>query len=204
MSTRQHDDLAFGTEFHGFQSVRRIKRAVQYCHVGLTATKQSFLLAWSAQEHVDGGRTGFGGVSVEQFCDQLAGCSGLGREDQNGLTGGGAGSAPSSALSGLEGVERRPALSQQHRPGFGQSHPAAVAFQQLCPEAAFELMDRPRERGLRHLQPLRGPPEVQLLSYGDEVAHFTGFHAGDNTRTVSIPTQTVLAVARGASARWMA
>jgi len=52
---------------------------------------------------------------------------------------------------------------------------AAGAFQQRRCEAPFELADRPRQRGLCDPEPLCGPPEVQFLGDGDEVAQRAQF-----------------------------
>ena len=150
---------------------------MQQRHVGPPVAQQPFLLADPAQEHVDGDRAGFGGVGVEQLRQQLAGRAGLGDEDQAGVAGRGEGGAAGATLGGVDRVEGGSALPQQHRPGLGQRDGAAGAFQQRRPEPPFELADRPRQRGLRDPEPLRGPPEVQLLGDGDEVPQLPRLHA---------------------------
>ena len=127
--------------------------------------------------HVDGDRAGFGGVRVEQLRQQLAGRAGLRDEDQAGVAGRGEGGAAGAAVGGVDRVEGGPALAQQHRSGLGQRDGAAGAFQQRHPEPPFELPDRPRQRRLRDPEPLRGPPEVQLLGDGDEVPQLPRLHA---------------------------
>ena len=85
--------------------------------------------------------------------------------------------------------------TQQHRPGLGQRDGAAGAVQQRHAEPPFELPDRPRQRRLRDPEPLRGPPEVQLLGDGDEVPQLPRLHATttlSHTRGVSLPTRSVL------------
>jgi hypothetical protein len=38
------------------------------------------------------------------------------------------------------------------------------------------MLDRAAERGLRHMQPLRGPAEVQVFRNGNKAAQMTEFH----------------------------
>jgi hypothetical protein len=93
-----------------------------------------------------------------------------------GVAGRGEGGAAGTAVGGVDRVEGGPALDQQHRPGLGQRDGAAGAFQQRHPEPPFELPDRPRQRRLRDPEPLRGPPEMQLLRDGDEVPQLPRLH----------------------------
>ncbi len=201
MSGRQNHDLSLRAQLLGVEPGRRVERPVQQSHVGPPVAQKSFLLADPAQEHIDGHCTGFGGVGVEQFRQQFAGRAGFRGEDHAGVAGRGEGSTAGATLGGLDRIQRRPALPEEHRPGLSQGDRAAGAFQQHRPEAPFELADRPRQRGLRDPEPQRGPPEVQLLSDGDEVPQLPRLHAatipapsGIHTRAVSLPTQSVLDV----------
>jgi hypothetical protein len=101
------------------------------------------------------------------------------------------GGAAGAAVGGVDRVEGRPALAQQHRPGGSQRDGAAGAFQQRHPEPPFELPDRARQRRLGDPEPLRRPPEVQLLGDGDEVAQLPRLHP-----------VTVREEARAAENRW--
>lgn len=125
----------------------------------------------------------------------FAGRAGFRGQDDAGAAGRGEGSAAGATLGGLYRVQRRPGLSQEHPPGIGQGDRTAGAFQQRRPKAPFELADRPRQRGLRDPEPLRGPSEMQLLGDGDEVPQLPRLHAvmvfdppGIDTRAVSLPT----------------
>src|SRR6185437_15040600 len=51
-----------------------------------------------------------------------------------------------------------------------QLHPVRRAAQQLTSEQPLERADLAAERGLREIQPRRGPAEVELLRDGDERA----------------------------------
>ena len=114
------------------------------------------------------------------------------------MAGRGEGGAAGTAVGGVDRVEGRPALAQQHRPGLGQRDGAAGAFQQRHSEPPFELPDRPRQRRLGHPEPLRGPPEVQLLGDGDEVAQLPRLHTATVLRSIPAryrcPPRSVLAV----------
>jgi hypothetical protein len=81
---------------------------MQQRHVRPPVTQQPLLLGDPAQEHVDGDRAGLRGVGVEQLGQQLAGCSGLGDQDQAGLADRGQGGAAGPALGGVDRVEGRP------------------------------------------------------------------------------------------------
>ena len=102
-------------------------------------------------------------------------------------------------IGGVDRVEGRAGLPQQHRPGLGQGDRAAGAFQQLGPEPPFELPDRPGQRRLRDPEPLGRPPEVQFLRDGDEVSQLPRLHVPRypaptriDTRAVSPATRSVL------------
>ncbi len=159
---------------------------MQQRHVGPPVAQQPFLFADPAQENVDGGRAGFGGVGGEHLRQQLAGCSGLRDENEAGMASSGECGAPGPAVGGVDGVEGRPALDQQHGPGLGQRDGAAGAVEQGHAEPPFELTDRPRQRRLRHPQPLRGTPEVQLLGDRDEVPQLAWGIAAHPTRIVNM------------------
>ncbi|MDT7558911.1 MAG: hypothetical protein QOI68_3381 [Pseudonocardiales bacterium] len=149
---------------------------MQQRHVGPPVAEQPLLLADTAQEHLDGDRSGFGGIGVEQFRQQFAGGSGLRHEDHAGMAGRGEGGTAGTAIGGVDGAECGPPLSHEHRPGLGQGDAAAGALQQRRPEPPFELLDRPRQRGLRDPEPLGCPPEVQFLGDGDEVPQLSCLH----------------------------
>gem|GEM_PF-2523352 len=68
---------------------------------------------------------------------------------------------------------------KQDGTGRGESHPSAVALQQLSAEPAFELADRPGQWWLRDAQALRCSTEVQFFGNRDEVPELSGFH-GDS------------------------
>lgn len=55
--------------------------------------------------------------------------------------------------------------------GAGRRQPdTAITLQQTDTQDPFQALDLPAERRLGHLQPGRGPAEVQLLGDGDEPA----------------------------------
>ena len=66
-------------------------------------------------------------------------------------------------------AEGQSALDQESGSRIGQAHAAGVARQQLCSHVDLEVLNLPAEGRLRHPQTFRGPSEVQLLRYGDEI-----------------------------------
>lgn len=139
----QDHDLALCAELLGVELVRRVERPVQQRHVGPALSQEPCLLGRAAQDDFDGDRAGFGGVGVEQFRQQFAGRAGFRDQDQAGTAGRGKGGAAGPAFGGVDRVEGRPALDQQHRARLGQGDGAAGPIQQRRPEPPFELLDRP-------------------------------------------------------------
>ena len=74
--------------------------------------------------------------------------------------------------------DRAPGASEQRGSRGGQLHPPRRAYEQDDSEIALELADRARERRLRHVQPLGGAAEVQLLGHRDEVAQLAQLDRG--------------------------
>ena len=69
------------------------------------------------------------------------------------------------------GIRQRPPRPLEERTSrVCELHLAGRADEQGHPEVAFELPDCGAERRLRHVHPIRGAAEVQLLRHGDEVA----------------------------------
>jgi hypothetical protein len=62
-----------------------------------------------------------------------------------------------------------PGPGQEAFPGRGELHLAGGAVEQHHPHLRFQRPDLLGQRGLSHLQPLRGPAEVCLLGHGHEV-----------------------------------
>lgn len=199
MAGREDGDLALGEQFLGVEPRQVVERVVKDRDVGTAGPQQSFLFAGATQHHVDVDRSGFGGVGVQQLREQLAGRSGLGREDDAGVTGDGESCASGAMFGSFHSVQRCSSLVQQDRTGFGQGHRAAVTLQQGGTQTAFELTDRPRQWRLGHAQALRRAAEVQFLGHGDEVPQLSCLHVsslarngGGDTFRVSPMTQVVL------------
>ena len=110
----QDHDLPLGGQLLGVEPDCRVERPVQQGHVRPSVAQQSFLLSDTAQEHVDGDRAGLGGVGLEQLRQQLAGRAGFRGEHQAGMACRGKPGPASPAVGGVDRVERRPALAQQH------------------------------------------------------------------------------------------
>jgi hypothetical protein len=104
MSGRQDRDLPLRVQLLGVEPGRRVERQVQQRHVGPPVAQKRFLFADPAQENVDGGRAGFGGVGVEQLRQQLDGRPGLRDEDKAGMAAAGECGAPGPAVGGGVGA----------------------------------------------------------------------------------------------------
>ncbi|GHF91460.1 hypothetical protein GCM10017667_20960 [Streptomyces filamentosus] len=117
----------------------RCSRATSARPVRSTAT----LFARPAQHDVDGDGAGFGGVGVEEFGQQFAGGAGLRGQDHGGAARRGERGPAGAPFRGLDGVQHRPRLPQQHRSGTGQGDAPAAALQQGGAQAPFEPGDRP-------------------------------------------------------------
>jgi hypothetical protein len=74
--------------------------------------------------------------------------------------------------------EDRPRVAQERRAGRCRLHAPARAREELGPELVLQQPDLVAQRGLRHVQPLGRPAEVQLLGDGDEVAQVAELHRG--------------------------
>ena len=84
----------------------------------------------------------------------------------------------SSVLFGrLELLEHAPDLRQIHGPGRRQLHLVVFADEQRKANLRFELLNLTTERRLRHVQTLRGSPEMQFLGDGHEIAQMSELHA---------------------------
>jgi hypothetical protein len=80
-------------------------------------------------------------------------------------------------VASLVGRAERPPRCRQQRPsGLGECHVAAVADEQPGAHLAFERVDRRAQARLDHVDPGRGPGEVQLLGHGHEMGQLTQLH----------------------------
>jgi hypothetical protein len=66
--------------------------------------------------------------------------------------------------------ESPPRSLKESATGIGEPHFPGRSDEEIDPEVAFELPDCGAQGRLRHVHPLRGAAEVQLLRHGDEVA----------------------------------
>ncbi len=64
----------------------------------------------------------------------------------------------------------RRARGSSAAPAGLSDHAALRALEQLGPQLALQPLDGQAQRWLRHVQPLRGAAEVQLLGHGNELA----------------------------------
>jgi hypothetical protein len=67
-------------------------------------------------------------------------------------------------------------IGLHHAPELGQVRVRALAMEQRPAELALEELDRPRQRGLRHVAALGGAREVELVRDGEEVADLVHLH----------------------------
>ena len=89
------------------------------------------------------------------------------------------------------GIRQRPPRSLEERAsGVGEPHLAGRADEEIDPEVALELPDRGAEGRLRHVHPLRGAAEVQLLRHGDEVAQVAQLDHVRRSVTLPIPARS--------------
>ena len=63
-----------------------------------------------------------------------------------------------------------PRALEQHGARRRQLHPPRRTHEQHEAKLALQITNRPRERRLRHMQPLRSPPKMQCLSDSHEIA----------------------------------
>ncbi|KJY27040.1 hypothetical protein VR46_39550 [Streptomyces sp. NRRL S-444] len=74
------------------------------------------------------------------------------------------------AYAGLVGLlEQGAGLVEERRPGRGERDSCGGAVQQGGAEVGLQLLDRPAQRWLAHVQPRSGPAEVEFLGDGHEV-----------------------------------
>src|SRR5438094_6886271 len=66
--------------------------------------------------------------------------------------------------------EDLPCMFEKQSTSARQPHPSLGAFEQLDVDLFLELFDLVTERRLRDVEALRGPPEIQLFSDGNEVS----------------------------------
>ena len=67
-----------------------------------------------------------------------------------------------------------------------QDHAARAPLKQRHAELALELVDAARERGLGERQVPRRRAQAAALGYRNDIAHLTEFHAGTDSKTVSL------------------
>ena len=101
--------------------------------------------------------------------------------------------------------QRSPRALEQHRPCRGELHAPRRAHEQHDAQVTLELPNRPRQGRLRHVQPRRSPPEMELLRHRDEVPQLPELdgtvHAAD-TDPHRLPTPG--AITPFAMPRWAA
>src|SRR5215813_3459018 len=74
--------------------------------------------------------------------------------------------------------EHLPCMFEKQSTSARQPHPSFGALQQLNLDLFLQLLDLLTERGLRDVEALRGPPEIQFFSDGNEISQMTQLHAG--------------------------
>ena len=75
--------------------------------------------------------------------------------------------------------ERRAGLFDEETPRIGEFHnPSLIASEQVELMLGFEVRNLFAERRLGDMQSVRGPPEVQLFSQGNDCKQVTYFNAG--------------------------
>lgn len=173
MAGGQDQHLLLGVQVLGLESGRLVVWRVEQSNVCASRAQQRLRLTWPGQRHLDRDSVRLRGVRVKDPCEQFGGCPRLGGQHQGGLVGGG---SESASFGGINRLECKPSLSQQHRSGGGQRHSAGSAVQQKDSKSSLELLNRSRQRWLRHHQSLCRPSEMQFLGDGDEVAQLTCFH----------------------------
>ena len=89
------------------------------------------------------------------------------------------GDLPGERGGGVGGGEQAARLLQEDGARRRQLDVPVVPLQERHPHGAFELLDLAAQRGLGHVQPLRGAAEVELLGDGLEAADLIeGVHDG--------------------------
>ncbi len=103
--------------------------------------------------------------------------------------------AAGAAGLGDRAIEARERIARpfgENTPCLGQSHGAARALEEPLAKLVLQLVDRMREWWLRHMQPLRGAAEVQLLADGEKVAEMAKLYRDRRRRTHPKPNQLAL------------
>lgn len=70
-------------------------------------------------------------------------------------------------------VQQGPRFVEQHCPHRGERDTGRRAGEQQGADLCLQLLDRPAQRRLAHMQPGGGPAEVEFLGDRDEVAQGT-------------------------------
>ncbi len=94
---------------------------------------------------------------------QLAGLAGVG--------------LPGGSDGGVDIPEEAAGRLEQHPPGIGQRHPAAVPVEEPRADDALELLDLRAQRRRRQRQASRGLAEVQLFGHGGKVTQVAELEA---------------------------
>jgi mannose-6-phosphate isomerase-like protein (cupin superfamily) len=80
--------------------------------------------------------------------------------------------------------QRGPRVRQERLAGRGEAHAARVPLEQHRAHLALEVLQLPRQRRLRHAQPLGRAPHVRQLGDGGEVAEVAELHAQQRSARV--------------------
>lgn len=70
-------------------------------------------------------------------------------------------------------VEQGPRLVEQHRAHGSERDAGGRAGEEQGPDLGFQLLDRPAQGRLAHVQSHGGPAEVEFLGDRDEIAQGT-------------------------------
>lgn len=83
-------------------------------------------------------------------------------------------SALRTPRGGSDSVKRGFGFAMKHCTGVRKGDCASIAIEQTNAETRLQLLDRARQRRLRHPQQLGGTAEVQFFRNGDEIFQFAG------------------------------
>jgi NAD(P)-dependent dehydrogenase (short-subunit alcohol dehydrogenase family) len=140
MPRGQDGDLLLGKQVLGVEPGEGVEGSLHERHVGAAVSQHPRLLSHSAQQHLDFGCVGFGGVGIKKLPQQLVIRAGLRRQRQAVRGGRGAAGAPGGRGGCLEDGA---GLAEQHPACVGEDDAAAVAFEQGDTETPLELLNRP-------------------------------------------------------------